>query len=50
MTAAEIIEKYEVPKEWFEVVFEAYAEGAKRGYIEGSIAAYNAAATTEAKT
>ncbi len=42
MTAGEIIEKYEVPKEYFEAVFEAYAEGAKRGYIQASIAAFNA--------
>jgi hypothetical protein len=44
MTAAEIIEKYEVPKEWFEVIFEAYAEGAKRGFIDGAISVHNAAA------
>jgi hypothetical protein len=47
MTAAEIIEKYEVPKEWFEVIFEAYAEGAKRGYIDASIAAFNASIKVE---
>ena len=48
MTAAEIIEKYEIPKEYWEAIFEAYAEGAKRGFIESSIAALNARSTPQA--
>lgn len=42
MKAAEIIEKYEVPKEFHEAVFEAYAEGSKRGYIAAASASVNA--------
>lgn len=37
VTAGEIIEKFEVPKDLHEAVFEAYAEGVKRGFIRASI-------------
>ena len=35
--AGYMIDKYEVPKEYHEAVFEAYLEGAKRGFIDASI-------------
>jgi hypothetical protein len=41
MTATEIIEKYEVPQEFHEAIFEAYIEDSKRGFIEGAIDTYN---------
>ena len=37
MTAVAIIEKYEVPKEYWGAIFEAYTEGAKRGIIDYGI-------------
>lgn len=43
MTATEIIEKYEIPKEFWDAIFEAYTEGAKRGFIESSITQFNLA-------
>lgn len=39
--AGDIIDKYEVPKEYHEAIFEAYAEGAKRGFIKASVAQVN---------
>lgn len=37
MKAADIIDMYEVPEEFHDAVFEAYAEGAKRGFIDAQL-------------
>ena len=36
-----IIEKYEVPKEFHEALIDAYTAGTKRGYIDASINTLN---------
>jgi hypothetical protein len=36
-----IIQKYEVPKEYIDALCDAYEAGAKRGFIDGSIAQFN---------
>ena len=38
-----IIEKYEVPAEFYEALWDAYQEGVKRGFIDASIKAFNEA-------
>jgi hypothetical protein len=37
MTVADIIEKFEIPKEYHDALWEAYTEGMKKGFIDASI-------------
>ncbi len=37
MNVTDIIERYEVPKELWDAIFEAYIEGSKHGFIQGAI-------------
>jgi hypothetical protein len=36
-----IIDKYEVPKQYFDALWDAYEAGHKRGFISGSIDVFN---------
>ena len=46
-TLNDIISKYEVPKEYFDALCDAYEAGAKRGLLEGSISGFNVALKSE---
>jgi hypothetical protein len=37
MTVPEIVDKFEVPQEYHNALWEAYSEGAKRGFIDAGI-------------
>jgi hypothetical protein len=44
-----IVQKYEVPQEYFDALWDAYQEGAKRGFITASIEDFNKAPEPEGK-
>lgn len=50
MTVPDIIEEYEIPQEFHEALWKAYEEGAKRGFIDASIADFNTAQRGESLT
>lgn len=42
-TIADIIDKYEIPRELHSAIWDAYEAGFKKGFLEGSIQGFNIA-------